>query len=243
MADGAPAGEQLDVSVVLPAYNEESLLETTVGALEEALAKTSYRAEIVIVENGSTDSTRAIAAELAAAHPVVSSQGLDVADYGEALRTGFLSARGDVVVNFDVDYWDIGFLDKSVRMIADGSAKVVLASKRAVGSTDRRPLVRRLLTAVFTRLMSSILSLPVTDAHGMKAFDRKALLDSVQQSTLRGPLFDVEVVLRAHRGGLAIAELPTEVVEIRPARTGLVRRSVSSLAGLLTLRRRLGPPR
>ncbi len=231
------------VSVVLPAHNEEALLRTTGEALLASLSTTGLSFEIIVVENGSEDGTAAQAREMTEAHPELRLIRLVTADYGAALRAGFLAARGRYIVNFDVDYYDAAFLEAAVGVLGRNEASIVLASKRAEGSTDRRPLHRRVLTAGFTHLMRSLLGLPVSDAHGIKALDRRAVLPDAAAAQMTGPLFDVELVARAHRRGLTILEVPTSVREIRPARTGVMRRSIQSLVGLLRLRWLLGPSR
>jgi hypothetical protein len=237
----ATSDDQLDLSVVLPAHNEEALIGETVSQLLSALAESGERFEILIVENGSADHTAEVAERLADEHHEVRLVRLLDADYGAALRAGFLAARGETVVNFDVDYYDVGFLREARSLIVEGKAQIVLASKRAPGSADRRPLPRRLLTLGFTKVMRSLLAVPVSDAHGMKALDRRAITPAVVASQMGGSVFDVEIVVRAHRSGLEIAELATEVREVRPARTGVVRRSFESLRGLLKLRWIVGP--
>lgn len=236
----SPSEEGIDLSVVLPAFNEEELLESTTNALVEAIGAAGRRFEVLIIENGSTDGTPALARRLTNLAPVRLVRMME-ADYGEALRTGFVSSRGRVVVNFDVDYFDLDFLDKAVGAIEAGEAAVVLASKRAPGSKDTRPLRRRLLTAGFTVLMRSLLSVPVSDAHGMKALERSTLSPIVGQTELGGALYDVELVTRTKRAGLAVLELPAAVREVRPARTSVWRRSLDSLLGLVKLRFILGP--
>lgn len=244
--DPAPSGEgegSLRLSIVLPAHNEEDLIDKTVSTLLDLTTELGAEREIVVVENGSTDRTAERVALLRAADPAVHLVQLPRADYGAALRAGFLASRGRTVVNFDVDYYDAAFLAEAESRISKGSTDVVIASKRAPGSSDRRPLHRRLLTSGFTSAMRHLLSLPVSDAHGMKAFDRRAVAPVVRQSTMVGPLFDVEVLLLCHRQGLRITELPTEVAEVRPPRTPLLRRLVQSLAGLVKLRFVAGPGR
>ena len=67
-----------------------------------------------------------------------------VADYGEAMRQGLLAARGDVVVVFDVDYFDPAFVDVVLpRLTEPGGPAIVVGSKRAPGTRDTRPWPRR----------------------------------------------------------------------------------------------------
>jgi len=231
-----PEGERVAVSVVLPAFNEASLLGSTVTNLVTGLDERKLDYGIVIVENGSTDGTLRLARTLSAKVPRVRLVSLPTPNYGAALYAGFQAARGETIVNFDVDYYDLGFLDLASAAIGNGEASVVLASKRAPGADDRRPFIRRCLTFALSALSRAVLQMPVSDAHGIKALGRADLVPIVEQARLRGSIYDVEVVLRAARAGLRILEVPATVVERRPPRTSLSRRSVEALVDVMKLR-------
>lgn len=226
----------LDLSVVVPAHNEVSLLGSTVTNLVTGLSRRTLTFELIVVENGSRDGTLRLARVLAAQIPTLRVLTLSQADYGAALAAGFAAARGDVIVNFDVDYYSLAFVDAAMSVLSDNNAQLVLASKRMKGARDRRPLIRRVLTSGFAMALRSVTQLEVTDAHGMKAMKREALAPVVDRCVMRGSLFDVEMVLRAAQSGVVIRELPSVVVERRPPRTSISARSVESLVGLLRLR-------
>ena len=169
--------------------------------------------------------------------PGVRALSLAAADYGAALRAGFLAARGDTVVNFDVDYFDLTFLDAAVDQLEGPRAPaIVVGSKRAPGARDERPMARRLITSVFSLLLRRGLGLGVSDTHGMKAMLRAPLLSVVEECRFGTDLFDTELVLRAERAGLPVVEIPVAVNEQRPSRTSIVRRSVRTVRGLVRLR-------
>src|SRR3712207_5227768 len=112
---------EVELSVVMPAHNEEELLYKAVHAVVDGVRDRGIAFEVVVVENGSADRTAEIATALAGEVPEVRALSAPDADYGRALRTGFLAARGDVVVNFDVDYTDLDFLDAALAEVtADG---------------------------------------------------------------------------------------------------------------------------
>src|SRR4051794_26360565 len=149
-ADGLARGaETVAVSVVMPAYNESEILAESVHHVVDGLRARNASFETIVVENGSTDTTLTIAQALAETNPEVHVLHRDVADYGAALRAGLLDARGDLVVNFDCDYYDIDFLDRAVARLqsADGPA-MVIGSKRAPGADDQRSWARRFVTTV-----------------------------------------------------------------------------------------------
>ena len=241
MADTEAAGERR-LSVVLPARNEVGLLGATVTALCAGLDDRGVDYEVVVVENGSTDGTLRLARVLAAQLEGVRVLSLPVGDYGAALAAGIAAARGTVVACYDVDYYDLAFLDAALRAIDETGADVVVASKRAPGARDHRPLVRRLLSGGFTTLTRLLLGREATDAHGMKVLVAERVAPVAGACTMRGSLFDVELVLRATRGGLRLVEIPATVAERRPPRTSVWSRAIESFLGILRLRRRLGGP-
>jgi glycosyltransferase involved in cell wall biosynthesis len=193
--------------------------------------------EVLVCENGSADATLEIAHELAEKYPEVVVRHLAAADYGAALHSGLATARGRVVVNFDVDNYDIWFLDLAAEQIeAPGGPDIVVGSKRSVGAKDDRPALRKLATAAFAFLLRGLFGLAVSDTHGMKAMDREAIDPFARRCRFGKDLFDTELILRAERAGLRTAEIPVSVVERRPARTSILRRVPRTLYGLAKLR-------
>jgi hypothetical protein len=166
------------------------------------------------------------------------------ADYGRALRAGFVAAHGEAVANFDVDYIDLVFLEDALVLVSapDGPA-IVVASKRSAGAHDTRALGRRVVTATFAAVLRGGFGLRVSDTHGMKVIRRPDLLPLVDACRFGADLFDTELVLRTERAGLGVAELPVTVRDTRPPRSSIVRRIPRSLAGLLRLKLALGRDR
>jgi glycosyltransferase involved in cell wall biosynthesis len=221
----------------MPAYNEAELLERSVGEVVEGMRALALPFEVIVVENGSRDTTGAIADGLVARVPEVSALRLPDPDYGAALRAGLLAASGDVVVNFDVDYYDVAFVtDARNRLAAADAPAIVVGSKRAEGARDERSALRRLVTGVFSGILRVGFGLGVSDTHGMKAMRREAVVPLARAAQFGSDLFDTELVLRAERAGLHAVELPVVVVERRPSRSPIWRRVPRTLWGLVRLR-------
>ncbi len=221
----------------MPAHNEEELLGSSVAEVTAGLRERDLSFEVIVVENGSHDDTRAIAERLAAASPEVRLSTLPRADYGRALRTGLVAATGDVVVNFDVDYTDLGFLDASlIRLGEPDPPAIVVGSKRAPDAHDERSWPRRFVTFGFAAVLRVGFGLRVSDTHGMKALDRERVLALAEACHSDGELFDTELILRAERAGLGVEALPVTVSERRPSRTSITRRAGRTLVGLARLR-------
>lgn len=224
------------LSVVVPVYNEAAFIPEGLPQLIAAVEDASSDYRILIVENGSSDGTADTARAVAEGrHVEVLS--LTSPDYGNAMRQGFLVADSEWVVNFDIDYFSADFLRTVLAQPDD--VDLVIASKRDPDSKDRRPLVRRLATLVFNLLLRTILGSKVSDTHGMKGFRRGLVAELVPQVVSNKDLFDTELVIRAERAGYRIVEVPVEVVEMRQARSSLVKRVPRTVRGLFRIRRAL----
>lgn len=234
MTDDAPVPA---LSVVMPAHNEEQMLEQSLLDVVDGLEARSLTFEVVVVENGSTDDTIATARAVAAQHSQVILRTRPHADYGDAMRSGLLGARGDIVVVFDVDYYDLDFVDRVLPELqrADGPA-IIVGSKRAPGTRDARPWPRRAITAGFVAILKVGFGLAVSDTHGMKAMRRVKIEPIARRCRFGADLFDTELVLRASRAGLPVAEVPVDVEERRPTRTPIARRVLRTVFGLMRLR-------
>ena len=234
--DSADDGAVL--SVVMPAHNEAAYLESAVREVRDGLRARGYDLEVIVVENGSTDETLPIARHIAEDTPDVRVSSRPVADYGASLRDGMMAANGELLVTFDVDYYDLAFADDAIRLLtgAAPTPAIVVGSKRAPGARDERPWPRRLVTTVFSALLRLLFSLSVSDTHGMKAMRRAAVAPIVAQCRFRSDLFDTELVIRSERAGVGVTELPVHAQERRPSRTPIWRRVPRSVAGMLVLR-------
>jgi glycosyltransferase AglD len=248
---------RLALSVVMPAHNEEPYLEAAVTTVVEGLVKRSHALddglafEVIVVENGSADRTIDVARKLRETHPELRVLSRREADYGLALRAGFLAAGGDLVLNFDVDYVDLAFLDAALAVMsaapppshgntaagsADTEPVIVVGSKRGPGADDHRSMGRRVVTAVFSAVLRRGFGLEVSDTHGVKLLRRQPLVPLVAACRFGADIFDTELILRAERAGWTVAELPVTVSDQRPPRTPILRRIPRSLLGLARLR-------
>lgn len=221
----------------MPAHNEEGYLGTAVNDVVEALRARELDFEVVIVENGSTDASAAIARQIADELLEARALSRPEADYGAALRTGFLEAHGDLVAIFDVDYYDFAFLDAALELIeAPEGPDVVVGSKRGAGSNDTRAWKRRTVTAVFSTILRVGFGLKVADTHGIKVVRRAPLKDLAAACRYGTDIYDTELILRAERAGLKVVAIPVTVEERRPSRSSIVKRIPRTVLALTRLR-------
>ena len=229
----------LALSFVIPAHNSSAVIEDTLEAVAKRLAETS--AEIIVVENGSTDDTRGILDRLASSWPAAapilrvtnSPKGL-----GNALRLGIMESAGSTVV-IAADDLPFGFddLDAAERLGFTGN-RVVIGSKAHPRSEIERPLLRTTLTNGFRVLRWIILGMRTADPQGSYIIDgrwARSVAPSLQEP---GFLFSTELAYAAEQSGIRPVEVP---VRLRDSHHG-TRIRISDIykmgIGLLAVRRR-----
>ena len=223
------------ISIVIPVYNEEAILRAAVVDLIDRLCALSWSYELLIAENGSTDGTSEVAAELAKRFDQLVYRHTDEPNYGKALRDGILHARGELVICDEIDLCDTDFHERAVALLQDPSVDFVIGSKVMEGAKDERPFYRRLGTVVINGMLRVTLGFKGTDTHGLKAFRREPVQPIARACVVDRDLFASELVIRAERAGLGVQEIPVRVLEKRPPTVGLARRVPNVLKNLAKL--------
>lgn len=231
-----------DVSIVIPVYNEEGIVREAVTELldgldgvRHALHAPELSFEVILAENGSSDRTAELAAHLAAERPDVRTFSLGEPNYGKALRRGILEARGAIVICDEIDLCDLDFHRRALENLRHHDCEMVVGSKAMKGASDERPLFRRAATRVINGMLRVALDFHGTDTHGLKAFDRAALLPIVEACVIDRDLFASELVIRAGRAGIHVLEIPVRLHEKRPPAINLVKRVPHVLRGMAKL--------
>jgi glycosyltransferase involved in cell wall biosynthesis len=221
---GREGGDTPHVSVVIPVYNEEGILRGSVLELEEKLRRFGWSYELLLCENGSRDRTIEIGRELEVEHPQVRMLSVGQPNYGLAMKQGILEARGTFVICDEIDLLDTEFYARAMALLERSDTDLVVGSKAMVGSNDQRPLFRRTATRVYNGMLRAVCRFPGTDTHGLKAFRRAALLETARRCVLDRDVFASEFVIRAHREGKKVVEIPFAVREKRPPSINLLKR-------------------
>jgi glycosyltransferase involved in cell wall biosynthesis len=212
------------LSVVIPVYNEESIIASAAEELRQGLDARGLDYEIIFAENGSRDATPRILEEMCAKNPRLRWFHSERPNYGSALKAGILMARGTYVVCDEIDLCDLTFYDAALPRLERGEADMVVGSKAAKGASDQRPLVRRAATRVHNGLLKVALGFQGTDTHGLKAFRREALLPVIHKCVVDMDVFASEFVIRAWREGLKVVEIPIQLHEKRQPSIHLFKR-------------------
>ena len=231
---------RVDVSIVVPVFNEEAILHAAVVDLRTRLADWPLRWELWLAENGSRDGTRAVADELAERYPEVRCFSIGAANYGRALREGMARPRGDYGISDEIELCDADLHRAAVAILRGDAAAMVIGSKLMGASRDERPLYRHLTSQIYNGLLQLTLGFPGTDTHGLKAFRRDVVAPIAARCVVDRDVFASELVIRAYREGVRVREVPIRLMEKRPPSIRLWRRVPGVVSRLVTLRRVLG---
>lgn len=223
------------VSIIIPVYNEEAILQTAVVDLIDRLGAFDWPYELVLAENGSSDRTVAIGEELSSRFPEVSIRSLGAPNYGEALKQGILRATGEFVICDEIDLCDTDFYRRALAILETNEAEMVVGSKTMAGASDERPILRHAATLVVNGMLRVATGFKGTDTHGLKAFRRAPVVEVARQCLVDKDLFASELVIRAERNGIRIKEIPVRVLEKRPPSIHLFRRVPNVLKNMAKL--------
>lgn len=211
-------------SVIFPVHNEAAILTQQITKFIQDLKQRRLKVkQVILVENGSTDSSWRIIRQLKHKYDFIQPIRLPHASYGQALKAGLIQAQHQYIFIFNIDFFNVDFIIQALPLLR--AADIVIGSKTLAASQDLRSPFRRLTTYFFNSLLRLILNYPGTDTHGIKAFKNSSLLKyCLHRSRTQNELFDTELVIRAHRWGAILTELPVTVTELRPTRYSWSRR-------------------
>jgi glycosyltransferase involved in cell wall biosynthesis len=243
-----PEGSNVELTVVIPAHNSSDVIATCIGRLAERLS--DRMAEVIIVENGSTDGTYELCLRLVDEWPATtmprfrllrSDKGM-----GNALRTGAEASRGEYVL-LTADDLPFGFddLDAFDRMAVAGTDRpiVMIGSKAHPDSRVNRGVLRGALTLGFSILRRLVLGMKTGDPQGTVIVEGQLLRSIAPTLHEHGFLFTTDLIYRLERMGVRPVEVPVALSADHARHASRVSPSdVRAMAlGLFRLRRSGGP--
>lgn len=202
----------MEVSIVLPAYNEAQRIESTVEKTASALAGITSSFEIIIAEDGSKDGTDRICEALARKYDfVVHLHSDERQGRGKALNRAFRASKGEILGYIDVDLaTDMRHLRELIQSIRDG-CDFATGSRMLPQSNVKRPFKRGLASRGFNFLTRTMLGSKLYDHQcGFKSFRREALFKLLDKVKDTHWFWDTELLVRAQRAGYKVREFPVE---------------------------------
>lgn len=235
----------MELSVIIPAYNEEKNIVSTLNEVEGYLSKNFSKDEweIIVVDDGSKDASYTLIKEFIAGHIEGSSMKLLKnelnAGKGAAVRKGMLSATGKIRLFMDADNATrISELEKMLPFAKSGYG-IVIGSRKLKESSIKQtqPFLRRLFGRAHHILVELILGVRLSDFNcGFKCFDRDAANVLFNKQRFSGWVFDAEVLFLARHNNIKVKEVPVEWEHKATSKVRILRDTINSLKGILIIR-------
>ena len=215
----------IDVSLILPAYNEARVIPTTIGDAVRYFDGRGLRYEIIVAADG-TDGTREIVREMAGSNPALSAIGHDDRrGKGLGIREAVAVAAGAVIGYADADNKvPVEEYDK-FRPLMEAGVEVAIGTRRGGATIERaQPLYRRLGSQGFLYFMQTVVGLPgINDTQcGFKFFQRECAKELFRRQKIDAYMFDVEILAIARRLGYRIQQVPVRWRDDADSRLKLV---------------------
>lgn len=193
------------MSVFFPAWNEEAYVERTVARAKIVLDRISDDWEIIIVNDASTDRTRALAEALSAQDPRVRCISHEVnLKLGGAMKTGFSSSRKDLVVYSDMDLpFDLNELERALHLMEYLEADMICAFR--LDRTSEGPK-RILYSFVYNLMIRGLFDVFVKDINFSFKVVHRRVLESIELKS-QGSFIDAELVVKAIKRGFHVAQM------------------------------------
>jgi glycosyltransferase involved in cell wall biosynthesis len=232
-----PTPAEPSLSIVLPCLDEAERLPGTLAAYLAHFPPERAEVELIVVDDGSTDGTTAIADQIAAADPRVRVV-RTTRNHGKgyAVRTGIQASLGEVVVFTDADgsYGP----EQLERVMAALDRAPVAIGARLGSQAGAGPPLRRLASRVFNRVMRLLLGLPFHDTQcGLKGFRRGAAEATFRRAKVDGFAFDAEALWIARRLGIEVVEVPVRAEERQGSKVRLGGDALRMVADVWRVRR------
>jgi dolichyl-phosphate beta-glucosyltransferase len=235
MSEAAPV-----LSVVIPAYNEESRLKPSLQCVVDYCELHHFCYEVIVVDDGSDDATASIAERFTReGYPVELLANASNQGKGSAVRLGMLAARGRFVLMTDADLsTPISELPRLLDPARRG-APVVVGSRKMRGARilQHQPPAREWMGKVFSSLARTLILTDVSDfTCGFKLFRGEWVAPIFGRLRQPGWAYDAELLYIAHKLGSEIIEVPVTWLDNSDTRVRVGRAAVSSLYGLFAIR-------
>lgn len=244
VAPGASPSGTPDLSLVVPAYNEEARLAASLERLAQFAASSGLALEVVVADDGSTDATASVAAAAAITSRDFTVRLVGIAHRGKgaAVRAGLRQATAPIVGYCDADLSAgpdaIDLLYREVK----GGCDVAIASRALPESVleVRQPWYRERAGRLFNALLRRSAGIPFRDTQcGLKLFRREVAAELLDHQRIDGFAFDAELMVLAVRLGFEVGEVPVRWSHDPSTKVSMVRDSLAMSRDIVRIVRRL----
>lgn len=229
------------LQIVLPVLNEQAILARSISRVHRYLSEnfSSYDWHILIVDNGSTDSTQNVANKLSRELINVDVMILRERGRGRAVSMGWLEKNADISIYMDIDLsTEMQALQKLVNAIDRDGYDIAIASRLKTGSkVIGRSFHREFISRVYSLIVRSMFLMKIKDYQcGCKAISRNAARDLLPIIEDTGWFFDSELVILASYNKYSVNEIPVIWTDDTDSRVRIISTALADLSGLIRLR-------
>jgi len=226
------------LSIIIPAYNEELRIASTLEKVFSFLETQEFESEILVIENGSQDRTAELVAQFQNTHPNLLLLRESRAGKGLAVRRGMLTARGEYRFICDAD---LSMPVEEIRRFLPpqlDSYDVAIASREFPGAVRYdEPIYRHIIGRGFNFLVRQFTGLKIHDTQcGFKCFRAGIVDDLFQKQVIDGWTFDVEVLFIAQKRGYKIVEIPIPWYYRPGSRVRIVKDTLAMFCDIIRIR-------
>lgn len=239
-----------EYSVVIPAYNEEARITSTLTQIVSFMDDFSADYEVIVVDDGSADETVEIVQNYAHSHNKIRIIQNPHKGKGYAVRTGVLDATGEFILLCDADMaTPIQEIKRLLVWLKDHDFDIAIASREGVGAERKNePYLRHIMGRVFNMIIQMLILPGIEDTQcGFKLFNKKAAHNIFKRLVLFGPdtpdtkkprvsAFDVEVLVIAKRLGFKIKEVPVSWSYVSNTKVHPVRDSINNFMDVMRIK-------
>jgi len=228
------------LSIIIPAYNEELRISSTLERLHNYLTANSWEYEIIVVDDGSSDNTAAVVEKFSRKYESIKLiRYPENAGKGYAIRTGVLSSRGSLLLMCDADMsTPIEEIEKLLPFLREGYD--IAIGSRALAESDlmvRQPWYRELMGRIFNIFVKIMVMKGLNDTQcGFKLFNGDISRRLFEKGFIDGFSFDVEVLFLAGKGGYKIKEVPIKWLNSPLSKVKIASDPLKMFLGLLKIR-------
>jgi len=227
-------------SIVIPAFNESGRIPATLESVVSCIRARGWKAEVIVVNDGSTDSTADVVSAFARSAPEIRLiENPGNRGKGYSVRAGMLAARGEVALFTDSDLSaPIEEAERLFAAIAEG-ADIAIGSRwlQRERQTQRQPLYRQFFGRCFNAVTRSVMGMRFADTQcGFKAFTRAAAQTVFQLQTIERWGFDPEILFIALKRGYWIIEVPVTWANDERSRMSYLKDGMKMLEDLAVVR-------
>ena len=228
------------ISIVIPAYNESTRIENALARVLECVRQQQWNAEVLVVDDGSTDGTADIVRRWAEKNPELSLvENAGNRGKGYSVRNGLLQATGEIVMFTDADLSaPIEEAERLFEALGEG-ADVAIGSRwlDKQKQTTHQPMYRRFFGRCYNWLTRTVMGLPYLDTQcGFKAFKREPAQDIFRLQTIERWGFDPEILFIARKLGFRVVEVPVTWGHDERSRISYLRDGTQMLREMVEIR-------